>query len=90
MARVIPRDDWELAHEIERLGNEGLNQSQIVERLGIPLSTLRNRVERHGLDLNNAVQVRAKIGGWTLSELIDSGAIVCADPEPAEAEGVAA
>lgn len=82
MPRTIPSDEMDLLQKLDLLGQRGFNQSEAAEELKLPLPTLRSKVEKHGLEMVNAVQVRAKLGGKRLADLVRDGEIVCAK-EPA-------
>jgi hypothetical protein len=86
MARSISATDMALLREVARLGAQGKNPSEIARELDQALPTLRSRVERHGLEMAPiGTELRSKIGGIRLSELLARGELV-----EAEAEGVAA
>jgi hypothetical protein len=84
MPRSVPSEEIELFRKVELLGEKGFNQSEAAADLGMSLHTLRTKIERHGLEMVNGVQVRAKLGGKRLADLLGDGEIVAAEePVPA-------
>lgn len=78
MARAIPAEDYRLIASVAALAAQGRNQSDIATDLEKPLTSLRNTLEKHGLEMVPVIQVRAKIGGKTLDELLEDGDLVIA------------
>lgn len=86
MPRIIPNEDLELLKKADLLAEKhGLNQTELASELGLAVQSLRNRAERHGLDFTNVVQVRAKIGGKRIWDLIADGEIAAPTEEPVAA-----
>lgn len=75
MARAIPTEEFEIIQRVAQLGQSGLNAVEVADALGKPVTSLRYVLEKHGMEMVSAVQVRAKIGGQTLAELIRTGVV---------------
>lgn len=81
MLREIPANDYRVIAETEQLGANGCSQVEIAARQSLALTTLRNTLEKHGLEMVSVIQVRSKIGGKTLAQLLEDGdiAVKCDD-----------
>lgn len=81
MPRVIPEEEWSLLHRIENHGAEGCNQTDAAALEGRSLRSAQQIAEKHGLEFVSGVQVRAKISGKRLDELVRDGEIVVGERE---------
>lgn len=75
MPRLIPPSDYRVITETEQLGADGCSQVEIAARQSLALTSLRNTLEKHGLEMVSVIQVRSKIGGKTLQQLLEDGDI---------------
>lgn len=86
MPREIPAEEFSLLHRMDEYGAEGCNQTEAAARERRTLRQVASIAEKHGLEFVSGVQVRAKISGKRLDDLIRDGDIVIADRTIADRE----
>lgn len=89
MPVTITREEVAFIREVERLSEQGLNNTEAAEQLGVAPGTITYRLNRFSLARQNRIVDRRT--GKTLDELLECGEFQLAEePAPAEAREPAA